>query len=65
MTWFLAGLSLYATWLNARKVRWCFALWAVTNTAWAAVNLTRGVPARGCLDACYAALAVYGWRRWR
>lgn len=66
MTWMLALLSLYATWLNARKVRWCFALWIVTNAAWALVNgLIYRNYARCALDTCYTGLAVYGLWRWR
>lgn len=65
MTWALACLSLWATWLNARKVRLCFALWFVTNICWAFVNVAHEIYARAALDGVYALLAVYGWRNWR
>jgi len=65
MTWLLAGTSLYATWLNARKVRVCFAIWFFTNAAWACVNVAHGIYARAVLDAVYTGLAVYGWFSWR
>lgn len=65
MTWIVAAVSLWATWLNARKVRLCFALWFVTNACWAVVNVSHGIYARACLDAIYTGLAVYGWFAWR
>ena len=64
MTWALATISLLATWLNTRRVRACFAIWFVTNIAWATFNFNQGIYARGVLDAVYAGLAVYGWRKW-
>jgi hypothetical protein len=35
VTWLVAAVSLFATWLNIRKVRLCFAIWFVTNAKWA------------------------------
>jgi len=65
MTWALAAISLIATFLNARKVRWCFALWIITNAGWSAWHFSIGNHARAVLDACYFGLAIYGWRRWK
>ena len=64
MTWLVAGVSLFATWLNIRRVRACFALWFCTNVAWAAYDFAHGLPAQGCLMAVYAALAVWGFAAW-
>ena len=64
MTWLVAGLSLFATWLNIRKVRACFAVWFVTNCAWAYYDVAHGLLARAPLDAAYAGLAVWGWSAW-
>jgi nicotinamide riboside transporter PnuC len=65
MTWFVAAASLAATVLNVRRVRACFAIWFVTNTAWAIYDVAHGLPAQGVLMAIYALLAVYGWHSWR
>ena len=35
MTWLIATLSLFATWLNIKKIRACFAIWMITNITWA------------------------------
>jgi nicotinamide riboside transporter PnuC len=64
MTWLVAAASLTATWLNIRRVRACFGIWLVTNTAWAIYDFAHGLPAQGCLMCVYAALAVYGWVAW-
>ena len=66
MTWLVAGASLFATWLNVRRVRACFAIWCCTNVAWAIYDLAHGLPApQGALMLVYAALAVWGWFAWR
>ncbi|MHC4732186.1 MAG: hypothetical protein ACYS6Z_16580 [Planctomycetota bacterium] len=64
MTWLVAAASLFATWLNIRRVRVCFAIWFVTNVSWCVVDCVYGVWARAPLDAIYAALAVWGWIAW-
>jgi nicotinamide riboside transporter PnuC len=64
MTWFVAAASLFATWLNIRKVRLCFAIWFVTNVTWAAIDFVHGLPAQALLMLTYAGLAVWGWLSW-
>ena len=65
MTWLVAGFSLFATWLNIRRVRACFAIWVCTNVTWAVYDFAHDLPAQGCLMIVYAALAVWGWFAWR
>ena len=64
MTWLVASASLFATWLNIRRVRACFLIWLLTNMTWAAYDFAHGLPAQGCLMLTYAALAVWGWVAW-
>ena len=64
MTWVVAAASLFATWLNIRKVRLCYAIWFCTNAIWAAYDFAHGLPAQGTLMSVYALLAVWGWREW-
>ena len=45
MTWLVAGFSLFATWLNVRRVRACFAIWACTNVMWDVYDFAHGLPA--------------------
>ena len=65
MTWLVAGVSLFATWLNIRRVRACFAIWLFTNSAWAVYDFAHGLPAQGCLMCVYAGLSVAGLVAWR
>jgi hypothetical protein len=65
MMWFVAGISLFATWPNIRRVRACFGLWFCTNATWSAYDFAHGLPAQGCLMAAYALLAVVGFVSWR
>lgn len=65
MTWFVAALSLTATVLNIHRVRICFLIWALTNSAWAFYDFTHGLPAQGTLMTVYAGLALWGYRAWR
>jgi len=65
MTWLVAGASLFATWLNIRKVRACFLIWLGTNVAWAVNDFAHGLPAQGCLMVVYAVLTIWGWFAWR
>lgn len=64
MTWIVAALSLTATVLNIRRVRVCFLIWALTNSAWAFFDFAYGLPAQGSLMCMYACLAVWGWSAW-
>ena len=65
MTWLVAGFSLFATWLNVRRVRICFAIWFCTNVTWSVYDFAHGLPAQGVLMTTYAGLAVWGWFSWR
>jgi len=64
VTWLVAGASLFATWLNIRRVRSCFAIWFCTNVAWAGYDFAHGLPAQGVLMTVYSLLAVWGWCEW-
>ncbi len=64
-TWVTTGLALVGTVLNIRKVRWCFAIWLVTNLVWCCRNFAIGETALGVQFAVYAVLSVIGWISWK
>ena len=64
MTWLVATASLFATWLNIRRVRACFAIWFCTNVTWACYDFAHELPAQGVLMIVYAGLAVWGLIAW-
>lgn len=65
ITWTLAALSLAGVVLNIRRHRTSFAIWTVTNAAWAVIDLRAGLPAQAALMATYGVLAVWGLVAWR
>jgi len=64
MTWLVAALSLGATVMNIRRMRACFAVWFLTNAAWAFYDFAHGLPAQGCLMVVYAGFACWGYVAW-
>lgn len=63
--WIVAGVSLIGTVLNVYKRRGGFAVWAVTDVAWVAYDLSIGANAQAALLAIYGAMAVWGFLKWR
>ena len=50
--------------LNNRRLRGCFAVWAVSNTLSAAIHLSTGILSLAVRDAAFLVLAVEGWILW-
>jgi nicotinamide riboside transporter PnuC len=65
LTVFLTLGALGGVILNIKKKKSCFYIWLVTNTAWAAVDFYKGIPAQGVLFSIYAVLAVWGIFEWK
>ena len=63
--WMLTAASLIGVVLNIKKNKACFAIWAVTNAAWAVIDYTAGVTAQAALFAVYFCLAIWGLVEWR
>jgi nicotinamide riboside transporter PnuC len=65
MTWIITIAALVGTIANIKRHRWCFAVWLVTNCAWAAVDYGAGLYSQAALMAVYAGLSVWGWCSWK
>ena len=65
LTGILTALSILGVVLNIRRLRSCFAVWAVTNLSWAAVDFYREIWAQGILFLIYFGLAIYGIWAWK
>ncbi len=63
--WVTARASLVAVWLNIKQRAVCFAIWAVTNATWAAVDYLHGIYAQATLQLVYLGLSIYGLLKWR
>lgn len=64
LSWLFAALSLTGTWLNIKKRRVCFIIWACTNGFWTVYDMSIGAYAQAVLFAVYFGLAIYGLREW-
>ena len=64
-TWFVTALSIFGTVLNIKKVKYCFAIWAVTNGFWAVYDFVIGAYAQSALFAVYFCLALWGIWEWQ
>ena len=63
--WMLTAASLIGVVLTIQKNKACFAIWAVTNAAWAVIDYTAGLTAQAALFAVYFCLAIWGLVEWR
>jgi len=62
--WFITALSLVGVVLNIYKRSECFAIWAVTNTAWMVYDYRLGAHSQAALFAMYLILALWGLWKW-
>lgn len=66
ITWILAGVSLFGSFLNAKKKIACFYIWAVGEVFWLTLDITKDTFGRAFLDLtqlCFALYGAYEWRR--
>jgi len=72
LTWLITIISLIGVWLNIKKNKLCFKIWAVTNFSWASYNYyvayntdKKGMYAQAVLFTTYFILALYGMYSWK
>ena len=65
MTWLITILSIVGVWLNIKKKKSCFVIWAFTNASWAIYDFVIHAYAQSALFAVYFCLALYGLYEWR
>lgn len=64
ISWFLTGIAIYGTYLNANKDCRGFYYWLISNSGFCVINLAIGSMAQGFLFGVYTVLAVIGIQRW-
>lgn len=64
MTWIITIFSLIGAVLNIKKSKWCFYVWAVTNSSWMIVDFVYGLYAQSALFFVYFCLAIWGIIEW-
>lgn len=57
-------LSIVGAWLNAKRNRLCFVLWAICNLYWIDVNIDKGEYLQAVQWGTMLYIAVYGWFNW-
>ena len=63
--WIVTAASIVGTVANIYKRRWCFYVWAATNSVWVSYDLWKGAPAQAALMAVYTGLAIWGTIQWK
>ena len=58
--WMVTAACLVGSIANIYKKRWCFVVWAVTNSIWVVYDFMIGEYAQGTLFVIHTILAVWG-----
>lgn len=61
----VTALSIVGTVANSFQKRWCFIVWAFTNSFWFVFNTTNGSYAQAILYAFNLAMAFIGLWKWK
>ena len=65
IAYIVTALSIVGTVANSFQKRWCFFVWAFTNSFWCVFNITNGSYAQAILYAFNLAMAFIGLWKWR
>jgi nicotinamide riboside transporter PnuC len=62
--WFNTILAITGTFLNAKRIRFGFIIWMITNAVFIGYNLYLGSYQQATLFTVYFGLALFGWINW-
>lgn len=62
--WFNTAFAVVGTFLNARRVRFGFIVWMITNAVFVMNNILIHCYHQAALFAVYFGLAAFGWFSW-
>lgn len=65
IAYIVTALSIVGTVANSLQKRWCFVVWAFTNSFWSVFNIINGSYAQAILYAFNLAMAFIGLWKWR
>lgn len=65
IAYIVTALSIVGTVANSFQKRWCFVVWAFTNSFWCVFNIINGSYAQAILYAFNLAMAFIGLWKWR
>ena len=64
LPWTLTAISIWASVLNIKRRRSCFAIYTVANVGWIVVNIYHGIWAQAALFVVFTGLSSWGWLEW-
>lgn len=64
ITWILAAISLFGSFLNAKKKSACFYLWGIGEVFWFSLDVYNHTYGRAVLDAVSFVICIYGLFEW-
>ncbi|MBN2479730.1 MAG: nicotinamide mononucleotide transporter [Parachlamydiales bacterium] len=64
LIWCNTILAIFGTILNAKRIRFGFVIWMITNAAFVVYNFHLKSYAQSTLFFVYFGLALYGWINW-
>ena len=64
VSWITSAVALVGVFLNIKKDKRCFMIWAVTNFVWTFVDMDKGIYAQAALQLVYCYLSLYGLATW-
>jgi len=62
--WFNTIFAIVGTFLNAKRIRFGFVIWMITNAVFVGYNLYLGSYQQSALFTVYFGLALFGWINW-
>ena len=65
ITYIVTAVTMIGTIANSLQKRWCFYIWAVTNTFWLVYNMVIGQHAQGLIYALNLIMSVVGLVPWK
>ena len=65
ITYIVTAETMIGTIANSLQKRWCFYIWAVTNTFWLVYNMVIGQHAQGLIYALNLIMSVVGLVQWK
>lgn len=65
ITYIVTAVTMIGTIANSLQKRWCFYIWAVTNTFWLVYNMVIGQHAQGLIYALNLIMSVIGLVQWK
>ena len=65
ITYIVTAATMIGTIANSLQKRWCFDIWAVTNTFWLVYNMVIGQHAQGLIYALNLIMSVVGLVQWK